>query len=89
MANAQAAPPPTYLHDIPSIHATNPGIPAVLGNLDLNCAIQTGHAIDPQNIVNATSVAKGLRATHGEFQLWLEYLSGLFYFIQTLGLTMV
>lgn len=61
---AQAA-PRTYLHNIPSIHVSNPAIPAILGNLDLNRGIQTGLPVDPQNLVNAKSVAKGLRAIHG------------------------
>lgn len=63
---AQAA-PPTYLHNIPSIHASNPAVPAVLGNLDLNRGVQTGLPVDPQNLANAKSVAKGLRVIHGEF----------------------
>jgi len=68
---AQAA-SPTYLHNIPSIHASNPAIPAVLGNLDLNHGIQTGLPVDPQNLVNAKAVMKSLCAIHGELLL-LEY----------------
>jgi len=60
---AQAA-PGTYLHDIPSIHATNPTIPAILGNMDMNRGIQAGLPVDPQNLVNAKSVAKALPFIH-------------------------
>jgi hypothetical protein len=55
----------TYLYDISSVHESNGGVPAVLGNLDLNRAIQAGAPIDRQNLAHAKSVAKGLRAMHG------------------------
>lgn len=74
MAHAQAAPPPTYLHAIPSIYASHGDVPLVLGNMDLNRTIQAGAPIDPQNLLHAKLVAKGLRAMHGEFLLLLfEY----------------
>jgi hypothetical protein len=57
----------TYLHEIPSIHASNPTLPKILGNLDLNRSVQTGLPVDPENLVNAKAVAKGLRVIHGEF----------------------
>ena len=59
-------PPPTYLNNIPSIHESTGGVPAVLGNLDLNRGIQAGAAIDRQNLTHAKSVAKALRAVHGD-----------------------
>lgn len=74
MAHLQAAPPPTYLHAIPSVYASHIDVPLVLGNLDLNRAIQAGVPIDPQDLSHAKLVAKGLRAMHGEcLLLLLEY----------------
>jgi hypothetical protein len=76
---AQVA-PPTYLHNIPSIHASNPTIPALLGNLDLNLGVQIGLPVDPQNLENAKLVAKGLRKIHGKFHycclniLWTKFV---------------
>lgn len=59
--------PPTYLYNIPSVQASNAGLPGVLGNLDLNRNIQAGAPVDRQNLANAKSVAKGLRVIHGKF----------------------
>jgi hypothetical protein len=64
----------TYIHNIPSIHASNEGVPAVLGALDLNRSAQGGAPIEPQNLSHAKTVAKALRALHGEVQTqFLEY----------------
>jgi hypothetical protein len=65
----QPAPPPNYLNDIPSVHSSNGGVPAVLGNLDLNRSIQAGVPLDSENLVQAKLVAKGLRVMNGEFFL--------------------
>jgi hypothetical protein len=46
----------TYLYDILSVHESNGGVPA-------------GAPIDRQNLADAKSVAKGLRAMHGELVL--------------------
>lgn len=57
--------PPKYLHDIPSYHELNPGLPAVLGNMDLNRPIRRDEVLDVRNIVNAEKVVKGLQAAMG------------------------
>ena len=60
-------PPPTYFNNIPSLHESTAGVPAVLGNLDLNRGIQAGTAINRDNLVQAKSIAKSLRTMHGDF----------------------
>jgi len=60
-------PPPTYFNNIPSLHESMAGVPAVLGNLDLNRGIQAGAAIDRDNLLQAKCVAKSLRTMHGNF----------------------
>jgi hypothetical protein len=64
-------PPPTYFNNIPSLHDSMAGVPAILGNLDLNCGIQAGAAISRDNLVQAKSVAKSLRTMHGNYFLRL------------------
>ncbi|KAF8156860.1 hypothetical protein B0H34DRAFT_475984 [Crassisporium funariophilum] len=64
MAHHQPAPRPNYVHDIPSVRAVHPGLPDVLGNLDLNSCIQAGTPLEPLNLSQAKLVAKGLQAAH-------------------------
>ncbi|KAF8163405.1 hypothetical protein B0H34DRAFT_856899 [Crassisporium funariophilum] len=64
MAHHQPAPQPNYAHDIPSVRAVNPGLPAALGNLDLNRGIRAGTPLEPLNLSQAKLVAKGLQAAH-------------------------
>lgn len=70
MAQHRVARPLTYLHNIPSVHESNQGVPAVLGAnaLDLNRGILAGAAIDRDNLTHAKKVAKALRTIHGEFE---------------------
>lgn len=60
-----------YHHDIPSIHAVHPALPAMLELLDLNREIKADTPIDAKHLVHAEAVAitlKGLcresRAPH-------------------------
>ncbi|KAF8163394.1 hypothetical protein B0H34DRAFT_856891 [Crassisporium funariophilum] len=64
MAHHQPAPRPNYVHDIPSVRAVNPGLPDVLGNLDLDRCIRAGTPLEPLNLSQAKLVAKGLQAAH-------------------------
>jgi hypothetical protein len=56
----------SYLHNIPSVHDINPGIPVVLGRLDLNKRIEQGHPVIRDNLVHARAVASALRGLKGE-----------------------
>lgn len=54
----------TYLHDIPSIHAINPGLPALHATLDLDRGIIAGQPLNQQDLDHARYVAmafKGLK----------------------------
>lgn len=62
-----SSPPPTYFNNTPSLHESTAGVPAILGNLDLNHGFQAGAAIDRDNLVQAKPVAKSLRTMHGDF----------------------
>lgn len=73
------AQPPAYMYNIPSIHESNGGMSAILVNLDLNRAIQAGDPIQPQNLIHAKSIAKKLKAIHGDFR-W-DWLNNLFTFL--------
>ncbi len=61
--------PAVFIHDIPSIHEQNPGMPQVLGNIDLNRSIRVGDPLDYEHVTNARSTAKALKVMHGEFRL--------------------
>ena len=68
-------PPPSFLHDIPSIHQKNPAIPAVLANLDLNCGVAAGDALNYKEAIHANTVVTALKSYQGE--LGLAYLDTL------------
>jgi hypothetical protein len=55
----------TYLHSIPSVHNINPGVPVVLGHLDLNRRIEQGNAVIRDNLLHARAVASALRGLKG------------------------
>ena len=59
------AAPQTYIHDIPSIHGTNPALPPVLGQVDLNQALFAGNVIAQQDLSHAKAVAKALKGIKG------------------------
>ncbi|KAF8878204.1 hypothetical protein BD779DRAFT_1649980 [Infundibulicybe gibba] len=59
------AAPPTYIYNIPSVRAMNPGIPAVLGDLDLSRGIASGDPILPVHLEHAESVATALKGMKG------------------------
>ncbi|KIM44122.1 hypothetical protein M413DRAFT_25591 [Hebeloma cylindrosporum] len=50
------AAPQTHMHDIPSIHASNPTVPATLGNLNLDRGVQAGDPILFGDLHHAKSV---------------------------------
>lgn len=50
LVNFLIAAPQVYLYNIPSIHATNPGVPPAIDQLDLNRSINAGDPIAPANI---------------------------------------
>ena len=58
--------PPSFLHDIPSIHQKNPEIPPVLANLDLNRGVAAGDALDYEQVIHANAVATALKGYRGE-----------------------
>ena len=69
------AAPQTYIHDIPSIHDTNPDIPPVLGHIDLNQAIFAGNVIAHQDLFHAKAVAKVLKGIKGNIPTQVFYLN--------------
>ena len=56
----------SFVYNIPSIHQKRPGIPAALGNLDLNRQVAAGDPLDYQKVVHAKSVAAALQGLRGE-----------------------
>jgi hypothetical protein len=72
----------TYKLDIPSIRLANPGVPAVLGTLNLDRGIISGQPIDQQNLDDAQIVAESLKCIASnasefkfEFRVFLTCLS--------------
>lgn len=64
---AQPQPPaPRFLHDIPSISQKNPGIPPVLGSIDLNRGIVAGDALNYEQVRHARAAAKTLKYLQGK-----------------------
>jgi hypothetical protein len=55
----------SYLHNIPSVHNINPGVPVVLGHLDLNRRIEQGDPVIRDNLMHARAVASALRGLKG------------------------
>jgi hypothetical protein len=51
--------------NIPSILETHPGLPAIMGAINLNQSIAAGDVIVHQNLVHARAVVKALEATKG------------------------
>jgi hypothetical protein len=58
-----------FIHDIPSIHQRHPGLPAALGNIDLNLGIQAGDPLNYAEVRNARATVAALKALRGEFRL--------------------
>lgn len=83
MAQPPVAHPLTYLHDIPSLHESHQGVPAMLGTLDLDRGILAEDAINPNHLAHAKKVAKALKVIHGEFkQTFFDPFKNQFHFIQ-------
>jgi hypothetical protein len=75
--------PPSFLHDIPSIHQKNPDIPAVLANLDLNRGVRAGDALDYEEVIHANAVASALKSYRGELASRLASCQALYFCITT------
>ena len=58
--------PPTFLHDIPSLHEKNPQVPAVLANLDLNRRVSEGDELDYGQVEHSKAIVKALKSHHGK-----------------------
>jgi hypothetical protein len=58
---------PQYPLGIPSIHDTNPHLPLVLGDIDLNQTILKGSEVHWENLNHAKAVSEMLRATLSMF----------------------
>jgi hypothetical protein len=56
----------TYPYTIDSIHAKNPGLPEVLGDIDLNQTVVEGEALNRQHLRYAKAMASTLRGLHGK-----------------------
>lgn len=56
----------TYSHNIASLHAKHPALPAILNNLDLNRAINAGDPLSQQELDHARFVALSLKGLHGK-----------------------
>ena len=69
--------PPSFLHDIPSIHQKNPAIPAVLANLDLNRGVVAGDPLNYEEVVHAKAVVTALNGYQGESEASMNTLHPL------------
>jgi len=58
---------PTFLHEIPSICQRNPGLPAVLRDINLNNRIDGGDLLDYARVTDSKRIAQALEAIRGEF----------------------
>lgn len=65
----------TYFHNIATVHAKHPSLPAILGNLDLDRAINAGDPLSQQNLDHARFVALALKGLCGKATLKVPFFS--------------
>jgi hypothetical protein len=65
--------PPTFLHNIPSIHEKHQEIPAVFENLDLNRGIAAGDPLDYDLVSHSKAVAMALKGYRSESQFTTRF----------------